>query len=60
MPLDPSMSRGSMISELLHKYKGSGTIGNTKPRSMGHAQSIAAAIAYRMKRGKGRKRRHRP
>ena len=44
-------ARSSNIEELLSKYKSSGKIGKTKPKSMAHAKRIAAAIAYRKSRG---------
>jgi hypothetical protein len=34
------------IKEMLHSYKQSGKIGNTKPKSMKKARQIAAAAAY--------------
>lgn len=34
------------IGEMLSSYKSSGKIGKTKPKSMAHAQKIAAAAAY--------------
>lgn len=50
MPLRKDMAVGSMISELMHKYKRTGKIGDTKPRSATHARLIATAIAYDTKR----------
>jgi hypothetical protein len=52
MPLDPKQGRSSIISELLEKYKNTGKIGKTTPRSMKHAQKIAGAIAYSKTRKK--------
>ena len=49
MPLQPGHGKKTIsgnIKELLHSYKSSGKIGNTKPRSAAHARRIAAAIAY--------------
>ena len=49
MPLKPGHGRKTIqgnIKELLHAYKSTGKIGNTKPGSMAHARRIAAAIAY--------------
>lgn len=54
MPLKEGKSQATVsanIKELMDKYKSSGKIGNTKPKSTEHAQKIAAAIAYRRKRG---------
>lgn len=39
------------IAELLRSYKETGKIGNIKPTSKEHARKIAAAIAYKKKRG---------
>lgn len=35
------------IAEMMRKYKSSGMIGNTKPKSMAHALRIASAAAMR-------------
>jgi hypothetical protein len=45
---------GSNIKEMLHTYKQTGKIGNTRPRSMKQATRIAAAAAFG-KAGKRRK-----
>jgi hypothetical protein len=37
---------GSNIKEMLHKYKLTGKIGNTRPKSMKQATRIAAAAAF--------------
>lgn len=39
-------TRSSNIRELLHSFKQTGSIGNSKPASMAKAQAQAAAIAY--------------
>jgi len=46
----------SNIGEMLHKFKKSGKIGNTKPGSMKKAQQIASAAAYSKARSGGKKR----
>lgn len=38
--------RSENIGEMLHSFKATGKIGNTKPESMDKARQIAAAIAY--------------
>ena len=43
-------TRNKNIREILSSYKKTGKIGNIKPKSMAHAQEIAAAIAYRQQR----------
>jgi hypothetical protein len=56
MPLKPGKSKNTIsqnVSELLHSWKQTGKIGNTKPRSAKHARSIAAAIAYSKSRTRG-------
>lgn len=60
MPLKSGGSaktRSTNIRELLHAFKSSGRIGNSKPGSMKQAVKQAAAIAYRKARdtiaGKG-------
>jgi hypothetical protein len=60
MPLKSGSSaktRSTNIREMLHAFKQSGRIGNTKPGSMKKAAQIAAAAAYRKARdtiaGKG-------
>lgn len=50
MPLQKNMAIGSMISEMMHKYRRTGKIGNTKPDSATHARLIATAVAYDTKR----------
>ena len=53
MPLKSGSSpktRSTNIRELLHSFKQSGRIGNSKPGSMKQAVSQAAAIAYRKAR----------
>ena len=55
MPLKPGKGRGVVsknIGELLRKYKGSGKIGSSHPKSMAAARRQAAAIAYRKSREK--------
>lgn len=54
MPIDARKSHEDIVSELIKEYKNSGKIGNTEPRDMAHAQSIANAIAYSEKE-KGKK-----
>jgi len=49
MPLQKGKSRkaiSSNIHEMLHKFKQTGTIGNTHPGSMAKAREIASAAAY--------------
>jgi hypothetical protein len=49
MPLKAGSSaktRSSNIRELLHSFKATGRIGNSKPKSMAKATAQAAAIAY--------------
>lgn len=43
-------TRSTNIKELLHAFKSSGRIGNSKPSSMKAAVAQAAAIAYRKSR----------
>lgn len=53
MPLKSGTSSktlGQNIKEMLHAFKATGKIGNSKPGSMKKAQAQAAAAAYR-KRG---------
>lgn len=53
MPLmagSSSKTRSTNIKEMLHAFKQSGRIGNTKPGSMKKAMQIAAAAAYRKAR----------
>jgi hypothetical protein len=53
MPLKSGSSaktRSTNIRELLHSFKQSGRIGNSKPGSMKAAVKQAAAIAYRKAR----------
>lgn len=52
MPINPKKGRSGIISELMDKYKSSGKIGNTTPKSTKHAQKIASAIAYSKTRKK--------
>jgi hypothetical protein len=48
MPLKSGKgSRGTNIKELLHKYKETGKIGASHPKSKRAAQKQAVAIAYR-------------
>ena len=57
MPLKKGKSQKTIsgnIGEMLHKYKATGKIGTSKPKSMAAARSQAAAIAY-AKAGKTRK-----
>jgi hypothetical protein len=54
MPLKSGSSekvKSTNIRELLHSFKQSGRIGNSKPASMSAAVKQAAAIAYRKARG---------
>lgn len=56
MPLKKGRSDQAIsqnIEEMLHKFKGTGSIGKTSPSSMKKARSIAAAIAYK-KAGRSR------
>jgi len=49
MPLKSGGDRATIsgnIEEMLHKYKATGRIGNTKPRNAAHARLIASAAAY--------------
>ena len=47
MPLKPGKkNRASNIREMLHKWKQTGRIGNTTPKSAEHARRIAVAAAY--------------
>ena len=49
MPLQKGRSgkvRSGNIHEMLHKFKQTGTIGNTHPGSMKKAREIASAAAY--------------
>jgi hypothetical protein len=49
MPLRTGKSKktiGANIGEMLHKFKMSGSIGNTHPGSTKKARQIAAAAAY--------------
>jgi len=49
MPLKKGKSakvRSENIGEMLHSFKATGKIGNTKPADMKKATEIAAAIAY--------------
>lgn len=53
MPLmagSSAATRSTNIRELLHRFKQSGRIGNSKPKSMKKARAQAAAIAYRKAR----------
>lgn len=47
--VDGRQSHGNIVKELMHKYKKSGKIGNTKPEDTEHAEEIANAIAYKEK-----------
>jgi hypothetical protein len=54
MPLMKGKGRktiSSNIKELLHSYKTTGKIGNSRPASMAKAKAQAAAIAYNRSRG---------
>jgi hypothetical protein len=42
------------ISEMMHAYERKGSIGNTKPRSKGHARLIAVAAAMQKLREEGK------
>ena len=53
MPLQSGSSpqvRSTNIREMLHSFKQSGRLGNSKPKSMKKARAQAAAAAYRMAR----------
>ncbi len=50
MPIDKRKSHSNIVKELLDEYKKSGKIGNTHPRDLSHATSIANAIAYKSKK----------
>ena len=56
MPLNPGTSKQAFsgnVSEMMHKYAATGSIGNTKPVDKKKAQKIALAAAYsEMRRGK--------
>lgn len=57
MPLKKGRSDqviGQNIEEMLHKFKGTGSIGKTTPSSMKKARSVAAAIAFK-KAGRSRR-----
>lgn len=57
MPLKSGKSKkviGENIAEMTRKYKATGKIGTSKPKSMRAAQKQAAAIAY-SKAGRSRK-----
>lgn len=57
MPLKSGKSkmvRSENIGEMLHKFKKTGKIGNTKPKSMSQAKKIAAAAAYAKSRKKNK------
>ncbi len=45
-------AHSSNVKELMDKYKSTGKIGNTTPKSSEHAQKIANAIAYSRARKK--------
>jgi len=45
-----SKVRSTNIEEMMRKFKRTGKIGNTKPRSAAHAQKIAAAAAFEKSR----------
>lgn len=55
MPLKKGRSKeviSQNIAELMASYEEKGKIGNIKPKNKGHAQEIAAAIAYEKARKK--------
>ena len=58
MPLKPGKSQAAIssnISEMEHKYKQTGTIGNTRPSSPKKAHEIAVAAAMSQAWDSGRK-----
>lgn len=55
MPLKSGKSKkthSANVREMLHKFKQTGMIGNTKPKSMDEAMRIANAAAYTKARGR--------
>lgn len=52
MPLNKNASVSENIREIVHSYKQTGKIGNSKPRNIKEAIKQAAAIAYSLKRRK--------
>lgn len=58
VPLKGGTSQASIssnIEEMLHKYKQTGRIGNTRPGSMAEARRIATAAAYAKARKSAKK-----
>jgi len=58
VPLQEGKSKKTIsknIKEMMEKYKRSGSIGSTNPKSTSHAQEIASAIAYNKARENGAK-----
>lgn len=58
MPLAAGSSaktRSKNIREMLHGYKETGRIGNTRPKSKAKTRQIASAAAYRKARQGGRR-----
>lgn len=46
MPINKNDTHEEKVKELIDTYNENGKIGNTKPKNMKHALSIANAIAY--------------
>jgi hypothetical protein len=53
MPLKKGMkSMDENMGELMHTYKEKGAIGKAKPKGASKAREVAAAIAFKLARGK--------